>query len=205
MRRFLMLTAMLAAVIASAVPTVNGWWLRHQITNGLAQLPATPAFRLEFTGSRGGWLDSVMTLRLHGEAVNAPPAGIPLELSLAHGPLVRQLPDSPWGLAQLRLDTAPDYDGPGANRYSGAMVARINRSAELAVRGILGGAAFNGNHQFQFSGHWPLLAGNLEAALREARASLYMEWDAEALLASPAAARLFMVKILLAAIRVAEG
>lgn len=187
MRRFLVLTAVLVALIVVGVPTLNGWWLRHRIAAAIERLPDSPAFRLEHTGSRAGWINSAMALRLHGEAVDAPADGIPLELSLSHGPLIWHLFDSPWGLAQLQLHTPRDYSGAGANRYSGAVVLRLTLNAELAARGILGGAAFGGDHQVQLSGRWPLLSGRSNAALLDAAASVYLELDAEALQDSPAA------------------
>lgn len=187
MQRFLILTAILVVLIVVSVPTLNGWWLRHQIATTIGPMPESDDFHLQHTGSHAGWINSSMTLRLHGKAVDAPAEGIPLELYLSHGPLIWHLFDSPWALAQLQLRTPRDYSGPGAGRYSGAVVLRVTRSAELAVRGILGGAAFDGDHQVQFIGYWPLLAGSLNARLLDASVNIYMELDAEALQASPAA------------------
>lgn len=187
MRKFLILTAVLVVLIVVSVPTLNGWWLRHRIAAAIERMPDSAAFRLEHTGNRGGWINSTMALRLHGEAVNAPAEGIPLELSLSHGPLIWHLFDSPWGVAHLQLHTPRDYGGPGADRYSGAAVLRLTWNAGLTVRGILGGAAFDGDHQVQFSGRWPLLAESFNAALLDAAASVYLELDAEALQNSPAA------------------
>lgn len=187
MRRFLVLTTILVVVIVAGVPTLNGWWLRQQIAAGIGSMAGSSAFRLEHTASHAGWIASTMELRLHGEAVDAPAGGIPLELHLSHGPLIWHLFDSPWAVAHLQLRTPPDYSGPGANRYSGAVVLRINRDRELTVRGILGGAAFDGDHQMQFSGRWPLFAESPNAGLLHASASVYLELDAEALMDSPAA------------------
>ncbi|MEX1196265.1 MAG: hypothetical protein WEB57_00180 [Pseudohongiellaceae bacterium] len=187
MRRFLLPTLALLVMIVAGIPTLNGWWLRHQVTAGMDRLPDSAAFRLEHTGSRARWLDSTMYLRLHGEAINAQEDGVPLELTLSHGPLIWHLSDSPWALATLQLQTPPDYSGPGANRYSGAAVLRVSPGARLIVRGILGGAAFDGDHQVQFSGNWPLLAESNNAAVLGASVTIYLELDAEALQASPAA------------------
>lgn len=186
MRKILLLTALLVVLIVVSVPTLNGWWLRQQIAGAIGRMPDSAAMRIEHTGNRGGWINSTMTLRLHGEAVNAAAGGIPLELSLSHGPLIWHLFDSPWAVAHLRLDTPREYNGPGANRYSGAAVLRIRGASELVVRGILGGAAFDGDHQVQFSGRWPLFPESPNAGLLDATANVYLELDAEALLASPA-------------------
>lgn len=187
MRKFLTLTAILIVLIVAGIPSLNGWWLQRQIAAWTARLPESPAFRLEYTDSHAGWINSTMLFRLHGEAVGAPAEGIPLELSLSHGPLIWHQRNSPWALAHLQAGTPTDYNGPGANRYSGAAVLRVNRNGEFVVRGILGGAAFDGDHQAQFSGHWPLLPESRNAGLLDASASVYLEMDAEALLASPAA------------------
>ncbi|MGM0633250.1 MAG: hypothetical protein ACQETO_08745 [Pseudomonadota bacterium] len=189
MRRYVVLTGVLMVLIAGGVPTLNGWWLRHRISTGLAGLPRTPDLLVEQVSSQGGWLDSSLTLRLRGKAVDGSAEGIPLILHVSHGPLIWHLPDTPWRLAHLQLGTPREYHGPGANRYSGAAVVRLAPGGELGIRGILGAEIFDGDHQAHFSASWPLSSwwGNDHGIRSATTANMYLELDADALLTSPAA------------------
>lgn len=189
MKKLLGMTAGVTLFLVLVVPTVTGWQTRSRLASALDGLPDSDGFSLQVRDVRGGWLNSTIDLTLEGDPFWGGGTGIPLQLLISHGPLIWHLPDTPLAITHIQLGTPPVYTGPGAGHYSGSALLRLDTGGQLLVNGLLGFAAFDGDHLLQFNGRWPATAtlSGWRNLLRQAEANLALELDAEALLQSPAA------------------
>ena len=188
MKKILVITLLLCACVLMLTPYISGHFIRQYTLTALRAAPASDDFALQITGTRSGWLQSEIDISLSGAPFTGP-ANEPVQLllELSHGPLIWHLPDSMWAIAHLQLRTAPHYVGTGADRYSGSVMLRINREQQARLNGILGFAAFDGDHLLQFNAHWPAdqTLGDWRQLVRHMQLTLSIDADARALLDSP--------------------
>lgn len=192
MKKFVFLLALTICIIMLAVPTTLGWMLRSNLAAAVEQLPANDAFRLELRETGFGWLNSELHLRLYGAPYDGfyeNNAGIPLLLELTHGPLMWNLPDSPFALAHLQLGLPERYEGPAAGRLSGSALLQLDRGGQAHFNGILGLPAFDGDHTLQLQTWWPARESTAgwRSLANSMTLNLSIDADASALLNSPAA------------------
>lgn len=188
MKKILIITLLLFACVLMLIPFISGHFIRQYTLTALNAAPVSDDFALQVTGTRRGWLQSEIDIELSGTPFtgedNEP---VPLLLELSHGPLIWHLPDSMWAIAHLQLRTPREYVGAGADRYSGSVMVRVNREQQARLNGILGFAAFDGDHLLQFNAHWPAdqTMGDWRQLVRQMQLTMSIDADAHALLNSP--------------------
>jgi len=188
MKKALAITLTVVTIILLAIPLVSGHFIRQYTLQALAALPDSSTFSLQVQDTRRGWLHSEIDVVLSGEPFVEPGApGIPLLIELSHGPMIWHLPDSMWALTYLQIRNPEHYTGQGADQYSGSVLLRVNREQQARINGILGFAAFDGDHLLQFNAHWPTEAtlGDWRQLMRQMNLTLSIDADAHALLQSP--------------------
>ncbi len=188
MKKILAITLLLFASVLMLIPFISGHFIRQYTVMALNAAPANDDFAIQITGTRRGWLQSEIDLVLSGTPFSGPDnEPVQLLLELSHGPLIWHLPDSMWAIAHLQLRTAHDYVGTGADRYSGSVMLRINREQQARLNGILGFAAFDGDHLLQFNARWPAdqTREDWPQLVRQMQLTLSIDADARALLNSP--------------------
>lgn len=188
MKKALTISFTALAAVLLTIPLISGYYIRLYSLQALGVLPQSPSFSLDISEVRGGWLHSEIDIVLSGDPFIDPGQdGIPLLIELSHGPLIWHLPDSLWALTHLQIRNPVAYTGPGADRYSGSALLTVNRARQARVNGILGFAAFEGDHLLQFNATWPADAtmGDWRQLLRQAQLIVSIDADAHALLQSP--------------------